>query len=136
MIEDVIVEATKIFAKDVLDTKVFLEEDKIIENTECVSKIEINGEHNYQIYVAISKKSLKKMAHIFLLEEEPTKPIIQDLLKEISNIIIGRAKVILQEKYNINSTISTPEFINNYKFNDEKVVSFTFEGDVFSIFIK
>ncbi len=109
--KEAIVEATKHFCEDILDFK--LSEAKSIGKDLYGASIPIyeNGkETNW--YLFFKKESLNEVAKVLLFEDNLNEDDLDDLLKEISNLIIGQAKVLLEEK-NKNSSykIGTPEFL-------------------------
>lgn len=103
----------------------------VIENTICitpkesiltlkegyVSSIKIL-ESGIVIYIVTNKEFLTMLSDKLLADDNPDEETLEDLSKELANLVIGRAKVLLQEKGS-NFTISTPTFhpketIQNY----------------------
>ncbi|WP_024953882.1 chemotaxis protein CheX [Sulfurospirillum arcachonense] len=68
----------------------------------------------YQWYLLFKKSTLNEFAKVLLFEDNLNEDDLDDLVKEVANMIIGSAKVILEEK-NINNTykISTPDFLGH-----------------------
>jgi hypothetical protein len=78
----------------------------------AVSLYENNDEHIW--YLLFKRPTLNRIAKNLLLEENLHEDDLNDLLKEVSNQIIGSAKVILEEKNPHHSyTLSVPEFMGN-----------------------
>jgi len=104
--------------------------------TGYVSKISIEGDENYDIYIIIPHEKLSYIANYYFGDEEYD---AEDLTKEIANQIIGNAKIIAAEK-DINFDISVPEFLGefdgniefddilSFKFNDDKCFYILFKG--------
>jgi len=76
-----------------------------------VSKISISGDMNYDIFLVLPKEKLDMISEIFF---ESTEYDLEDLAKEIANLIVGNSKIVAGDK-NINFDISTPEFLGEYK---------------------
>lgn len=75
------------------------------------SKINL-GENTF--IVIINKALINKFALDFLNDENPNLDSIQEITKEISNLIIGKAKVLFEENNNI-LKLGTPIFIGKDK---------------------
>lgn len=77
------------------------------------------------------------MAYLFLFEEEPTDEILCDLIKEIANLIVGKAKVVASEN-GLCVDITTPNFIceDAQAIQNDIEINFMFEGEIFSIAAK
>lgn len=136
MLKKSLIEATHFFAKDVLNSEVSLFESCPTDSF-YAAQIDINGDANQTISVYINHNSLAKMAYLFLFEEDPTHDVLEDLIKEIANLIVGKAKVVAAD-LGLHFDISTPRFLSS----DTKVdasdmeINFIFEGDIFSIAAK
>ncbi len=76
-----------------------------------VSRISISGDKNYDIYLVVPKEKLELVSEIFFGDKDDYD--LEDMTKEIANLIIGNSKVIAGEQ-NINFEISTPEFLGEY----------------------
>jgi CheY-specific phosphatase CheX len=134
MLKEIITKATNIFIQDALDSEA-KPTQQIVQEACYVAKIDISGDENYEFFIYIDKKTLTTMAYMFLLEQAPSEDILQDLIQEIANIIIGKAKVLAGDK-KLNFDISTPEFISsNSKAsnNNDLELNFIFEKSIFSI---
>jgi len=78
-----------------------------------VSKISINGDLNYDIFLILPKEKLDMISEIFFESKEYD---LEDLTKEITNLIVGNSKVVAGEN-KIDFDISTPEFLGEFKNN-------------------
>ena len=67
---------------------------------------------SYSFIVVINKALLNKFAFDFLDDKNPNFDTIRDISKEITNLIIGKAKVLFEEKGDI-FKLGTPSFIGN-----------------------
>jgi len=85
-----------------------------------VSKIDINGDKNYSIYVVVPKQKLELVSEILLGDKYCYD--LEDLTKEIANLIVGNSKIIAAQS-GVNYDISTPEYMGEYK-NDIKYDEF------------
>lgn len=78
----------------------------------AVSLYENESEHIW--YLLFKRHTLDHIAKNLLLEDNLQEDDLNDLLKEVSNQIIGSAKVILEEKNPHHSyKLSVPEFMGN-----------------------
>jgi len=67
-----------------------------------------------QWYLLFKKHSLNEFSKALLFEENLNEDDLDDLVKEIANMIVGSAKVILERKNpNTNYTMSTPDFLGH-----------------------
>lgn len=129
-----IVMATKYFAEKVLDVRLKTQDERVSGGAYCAS-IDVIGSPNYIMSVYIGEQSLKKMSELFLFIDDPDDETKQDLVCEIANVIVGRAKVEASEKLGYKFDISTPKYIGS----DVKVpehdmeINFGFEDEVFTI---
>ncbi|MEO1924016.1 MAG: hypothetical protein ABGX25_05840 [Nautiliaceae bacterium] len=100
-----------------------------------VSKIEISGDVNYEVFLVLPKKKLDMVSEIFFGDTEYDE---KDLTDEITNLIIGNSKVVAEEK-NIKYNISIPEFLGDYdnlKIEYDEMLCFKFNGINFYILLK
>ncbi len=92
-----------------------------------VSRISIFGDENYDIYIVVPHEKLSYIANYYFGDD---KYDVEDLTKEITNQIIGNAKIVAAEK-NVSFDIGVPEFLGefdgNIKYDD--ILSFKFNGD-------
>ncbi len=92
------IQEAKSFGKEYYGAAIFLTYDK----TEV------------QWYLLFKKSTLNEIAKVLLFEDNLKDSDLDDLLKEVSNLIIGSAKVELQEKFK-GLKLSTPEFLGEIK---------------------
>jgi hypothetical protein len=99
-----------------------------------VSKIEISGDKNADIYLVVPRKKLEYISEYWFGDQNFEE---KDLTNEIANLIIGNAKIISSEK-DINFNISTPEFLGEYKNQIEydDILSFKYKDICFYILFK
>ncbi|WP_457560507.1 chemotaxis protein CheX [Caminibacter sp.] len=100
-----------------------------------VSKIEIKGDKNLDVYVVLPTQKLELVSEVLLGDKDAYE--VDDLSKEIANLIVGNSKVVAGEK-DINFNISTPEFLGEYKgdINFDEFKCFEVNGIEFFILIK
>lgn len=136
MLKKSLIEATHFFAKNILDSDVSLFESCPVDRYYAAS-ITINGQLNHTVTVYINRKSLCKMAYLFLLEDNPTEEILSDLIKEITNLIVGKAKVLASGN-GLSFDISTPSFLSDTELvsDNDLEINFMFEDEIFSIAAK
>ena len=136
MLRESLIEATQFFSHEVLGSEVSLF-DYSPTHSAYAAMIDVNGDVNATVTVYINKKSLTRMAFLFLFEENPDEKALEDLIKEIANLIVGKAKVIAQEK-SLAFDIGTPEFLAQdavLQPNDFEV-NFMFEEEIFTLTAK
>jgi len=97
-----------------------------------VSKIEISGDLNYDVYLLIPGKALSKVSFIFFCEEECD---IEDMTNEIANLIVGNAKVVASEE-GVSFNISTPTFLGDGKIDYDKRLDLSLDDECFAILFK
>jgi len=97
-----------------------------------VSKIEVDGHMNYEIYLKFPKKTLDLVSTLLFGDDEYD---LEDLLKEIANLIVGKAKVFASDK-NIHFNISIPEFLEKKDISYDEAKSYSINGECFSVFLK
>jgi len=103
----------------------------IDENTDTlktfIAHIDINtvDSKTYRIYIAGEKSFIQKVSEIFLEEEESDEETLIDMTLEITNLIVGSAKVIAKNEKEFN--IGTPNFMEisnfNYEYDDIRIIN-------------
>lgn len=133
-LEKALIEATEFFVQDVLSAKTTIFDSCALGHA-WASSITTRGDEAYKITIFIADRSLEKMAFLFLNEENADMEVKTDLIKEICNLIVGKAKVVAQEA-GMNFEISTPTFEGDKERvcnNADKNINFLFEEEVFTI---
>ena len=98
-----------------------------------VSKINISGDENYDVFVVIPKKKLDYVSEYLFGDTNYDE---KDLTNEIANMIVGNAKVIASEKGK-HFDISTPEFMGEFKeFDYDEILKFKYKGVCFYVLFK
>jgi len=92
-----------------------------------VSKIDIKGDENYDIFIVVPHEKLLYLANYYFGDERYD---CEDLTKEIANQIIGNAKIVATKK-DKNFEIGIPEFLGEYndKIEFDEKLAFKFNGD-------
>jgi hypothetical protein len=100
-----------------------------------VSKIEINGDKNMDIFLVLPKKKLDLVSERFFGSNEDYD--LRDLCNEIANLIVGTSKNVADE-FGVNYDISVPEFLGEYKGNIkfDNMFCFKIDGEKFYILYK
>ncbi len=75
-----------------------------------VSIDKIEKQNTKRVFLIFNTSFLRTMCELFLSNKNPSKPMLEDMAKELANLTVGHAKVIAQEK-NKNFNISTPSFL-------------------------
>ena len=97
-----------------------------------MSKIEVNGDLNYEVYLSFPKKTLDKVSMLLFGDDDYD---LEDLLKEIANLIVGKAKVLASNK-EVHFNISIPEFIDRKEISFDDKMTYSIDGECFTIFLK
>jgi CheY-specific phosphatase CheX len=99
-----------------------------------MSKIDIKGDKNYSVYVVVPKEKLDYIAELWF--GDSSEYDIEDLTKEIANLIVGNAKIVAQDK-GVSFEISTPEFVGEYDtFEYDDILKFKFKNRCFYVIFK
>lgn len=133
-LEEALIEATRFFTRDVLGAEAELFDSCPLTHS-WAACVHTEGDENWRVTVHIAQPSLEKMAFLFLNEEQPDGEVLTDLIKEISNLIVGRAKVTAAAR-GVNFNITTPDFKGDAVSicrGADKCINFQFEGDIFTI---
>ncbi len=104
-------DATKIFCNEILGLE--LKKAKIPGNNFYVASIPIyENENEKKWFLLFKRHTLQKIAQTLLFEDNINEEDIDDLIKEVSNQIIGLAKVTLEEKNpNFSYKLGVPNFL-------------------------
>ncbi len=97
-----------------------------------ISEIDIRGDVNIDIYLILPKDVLDSISELLFGDRDYD---IEDLSKEIANLIVGNAKVLASEE-NIHFDISTPKFFENINIDYDKRINLSIKGKCFSILFK
>jgi CheY-specific phosphatase CheX len=99
------------------------------------ASVDTIGGERLRVSAYISKPILKRMAKLFLNEESPNDEVLRDLIGEIANLIVGRAKALASDR-GLKFDISPPRFEGkaaNIGKNADKNLHFAFADDTFTI---
>lgn len=108
-------------------------ECKSIPKSGYVSEIDIKGDILYRIYVVLQKSHLDSVSEIYFGDRNYE---IDDLLNEITNQIVGNAKVVANE-HNTHFDISIPQYLGEYKkIDSDYLLKFKFKNRCFYLIFK
>ena len=101
----------KIFCEEILGLKI--QKAKSLGSDFYATSIPIyENDKEINWYFFLKKHTLNDIAKVLLFEDNLNEDDINDLLKEVTNQVIGLAKVKLEERYtNITYKLGTPEFL-------------------------
>lgn len=96
--------------------------------------IEVGG--RIPVYLIIRPLLLQALAEQLLGEMQPDEPTLIDLANELSNLVVGVAKVIASEE-GLDFTISTPQFlkIGNFEPQSQSALHFKTRHSHCSIYV-
>ena len=97
--------------------------------------IQTQDESKYRIYLAYESSFIQKVTQIFLEEDESDEETLIDMALETTNLIIGSAKVIEEEKNQNQCTIATPK-LDKFDMNFEEFTTFDVQGNKLSLAIR
>lgn len=105
-----------------------------------IAYIDVNAQDTkaYRVYIAASSGFVQEVSKILLEEDESDDETLQDMVLEMTNLIVGSAKVIAQEEDKNSFTIGTPCFEKFEVFDleyDDATTIFV-EENILSIAIK
>ena len=108
---EAISDATKIFCEEILGFE--LKKAKTLGSDFYVASIPIyENENEKNWFLLFKRQTLQKIAQALLFEDNISEEDIDDLIKEVSNQIIGLAKVTLEEKNpNFSYKLGVPDFL-------------------------
>lgn len=110
---DTIDKATQSFFTNIISLKI--EDAKSVGKNfygAAIAMYENSSEHQW--YFLFKKDTLNEFSKALLFEDNLNEDDLDDLVKEVANLIIGSAKVILEENNtNINYKIGTPDFLGH-----------------------
>jgi len=127
--EKFFVKAAENFARSI---SAEIDECKNIENNGYVTEIDIRGDENIDIYLILPKDVLDTVSYSLFGESDYD---IEDLSKEIANLIVGNAKVLAGEE-NIYFDITIPKFHNKINIDYDKKIDLSINDKCFSILFK
>ncbi|MDR2033288.1 MAG: chemotaxis protein CheX [Helicobacteraceae bacterium] len=99
------------------------------------ASVDATNDEKRRVCVYISRPSLAKMAKLFLNEETPNDEILRDLIGEIANSIVGKAKALASDR-GLKFDISAPRFEGKAKAIGKGatfILHYAFAGDCFSV---
>jgi len=93
--------------------------DGITNKRTLIASIDINTQDGtkYSVYLASDEKFLQRVCQLFLEEEASDEETLHDMLLETTNLIVGSAKVIAEDKEDNPFTIETPFFLKKGYFD-------------------
>ena len=127
--EKFFIEAAKNFAKSI-GAEINHCQEEVKEG--FISEIDIRGDENLDIFLVLPKDVLDKVSELLFGD---TNYDVEDLAKEIANLIIGNAKVLASEE-DIHFNITTPKFHKEIDLKYDKKIDLSLEGKCFSILFK
>jgi len=100
--------------------------------------IDTHSGKKYRVYIAANENFMQRVSKLFLEEDESDEETLIDMTLEMTNLIVGSAKVIAEEE-NVNPyIIGIPHFITidifDFEYDDAKVI--TIDNDAIIIAIK
>ncbi|MDD2904905.1 MAG: chemotaxis protein CheX [Sulfurimonas sp.] len=92
----------------------------------------------YRVYIAAEPSFVQRVSKIFLEEDESDEETLIDMILEVTNLIVGSAKVIETQSAANEYTIGTPHFLKTDIFDFEYDFSKTLrvENDAIIMAIK
>lgn len=124
------------FVTDILSKKIALTNRNFTRRSYAVS-ISLEGledKKSYEIKLYMGKKVLLDACNVFLFEQDLNDETLEDLAKEVANIIVGTAKVKINETFRTKYKLSTPKFLGLERVQRSDFrINFDYEDDMFSI---
>lgn len=139
-IENALVESAHSFAQDMLGKTARVikggdERTNAVQKNSCAASMWVSGGENWHIRVHFTKPCLKKIAAVLLEDKTASDATLSDLVCEISNVIVGHAKMIAAQK-GTHFDVSTPHFDAKFASISKLATArcyFELEGDIFAL---
>ena len=135
---DTIIKATQNFCTHQIRLNSTVDNDVTKKRT-LIAYIDIDTQETkrYRIYLACEENFIQKVSKLFLEEDKSDEETLIDMALEITNLIIGSAKVMAEESNNP-YTISIPYFekIGKFDFDYDQAKSVIVGEDELTIAIK
>jgi hypothetical protein len=133
-----IIQATQNFCTHQIRLESTLD-DRVTKKRTLIAYIDIDTQETkrYRVYLACEEGFIQKVSKLFLEEDESDEETLIDMALEMTNLIIGSAKVISEESNNP-YTINTPFFekIGTFDFDYDQAKSVIVGEDELTIAIK
>jgi len=114
---NIVVEASKEFITNQLE-KGFNLTDINSNEIMYISYIDMTSTNSkFRVYLSLDVDLTQDIANVFLFEEESDEETLKDMALETTNMIVGSAKVLAEEKDNDIFNISTPIFVKKDTFD-------------------
>ena len=97
-----------------------------------ISEIDIRGDENLNIFLTLPKDVLDNVSELLFGDIDYD---VEDLSKEIANLIVGNAKVLASEE-DIHFDITTPKFLDSINIDYDKRLDLSIHDKCFSILFK
>ena len=127
--EKFFIEAAKNFAKSI-GAEIDHCESEVKEG--FISEIDIRGDENLDIFVVLPKDVLDEVSELLFGDKNYD---VEDLSKEIANLIVGNAKVLASEE-DIHFDITVPKFHKDLNIKYDKRLDLSLKDKCFSILFK
>jgi len=115
---DLITQAAKNFLNNDLELKTQTYKDSV--DNGYISLISTTAiTDKYEVYIVSSLDFLKLVSNVMLFDDNPDDATMEDLNKELNNIIVGSAKVLAEQQEREIFDISTPKSFGNKTFDME-----------------
>lgn len=75
--------------------------------------IDVQNSNRHRVYIGCDDVLIQTIVEIFLGENNSDEQTIIDMLLETTNMIVGSAKILAKESYDISFAILTPFFVSN-----------------------
>ena len=89
--------------------------------------IETSDLIKHRVYLGAKPAFVQRISKIFLEEDESDEETLRDMTLELTNLVVGSAKVIAEEENENTFTITTPNFEKldtfDFKYDQAKVVA-------------
>lgn len=130
-----ITKAAKGFFDEILQIKLQDCKEAFEESFFCSKIFIIEGNFKHEISFFITKDILSKISETLVFDPDPNHEALIDLTNEVSNIIAGNAKTILEQERGYEYTLSTPKFVSITPFpkDIESHIKFKANDECFAV---
>lgn len=95
-----------------------------------------NGDITHHVYLYYNEPMLKELSEVFLGEIEDDETALTELAQEATNMIVGSAKTLASEDFDVDFSIGIPTFISKKAQKMKKGILFAIDNKTISIEIE
>ena len=108
----IIIEAAENFLHNQIELKTSIEKELTTDMRTVIASIDVRMDDGKTktVYLGFCEELIKKIVHVYLMDEITDEETMRDMALESTNMIVGSAKVLAEEEKKEHFLISTPIF--------------------------